>query len=1215
MRIVIDMQGAQTDSRFRGIGRYTLSLTRAIIRQAGEHEIILSLNGHFPDSVKRIREHFQGLLPSHHIVVWHAPSALGGAGVAIEEKQRLAEIVREAFLASLQPDVVHISSLFEGFTDESITSIGQLEADTVVSVIIYDLIPLLNPEQYLKHNKQFERHYRNKIAHLQRASHYFAISEFSKQESVDTLSIDQADVTNIFGAIDEDLQSYRESSLLDDISLKALGIDRNYILHTGGGDERKNLPRLIQAYAKLPLELRESHQLVFAGRMLPMIRTQLQACATSAGLQTGELIFTEFISDAVLAKLYSNCSLYVFPSRHEGLGLPAMEAMAFDAPVIAAKTSSLPEVIDKPDALFDPFDVDDICAKICQVLQNDAFRDELVRHGKQRAQQFSWDESARRAIHAWEELSRHKPHPSNQWAEIQKSQEQLYRLTIGSLAPSLDVKTEQSVLQALALCLAQNERQALDMLRRKPLNTPIQWRVEGPFDSSYSLALVNREVARGLKACGQLVSLHSTEGPGDFVPNQTFLSANPDINAMYQQSLQQTPLDVEVTSRNLYPPRVLDLNSRLNFMHAYGWEETGFPLQWANDFNAALQGMTVISEHVRKVMLDHGVMVPIVVSHDGVDHWDAIVANPDYKLNAKSFRFLHVSSCFPRKGVDVMLNAYGQAFSADDDVTLIIKTFKNPHNEVHRWLDQARADRLDFPDVVILEEDFSDSTLKALYAQCHALVAPSRAEGFGLPMAEAMLSNLAVITTGWGGQVDFCTHQTAWLIDYSFSKAQTHFNLTNSVWAEPNQRHLSTLMREVFSLPDELRSERIVAGQRLLRNQFTWKHVAKRMIRAAQNCANSPSLDEPRIGWVTTWNTRCGIASYSEHLIENMPAEVTVLAANTDTAVKPDSTQVKRCWSASEDESLFDLMREIEENDLDIVVIQFNYGFFNFTYFAEALDELVQSGRIVVVTLHATIDPPTLPHKQLQMLADSLARCARVLVHSDADLNRLKDLGVVNNVTLFPHGILDFVAPHNTPTSAKGGFSIASFGFFLPNKGLLELIDAVAILRDQNRQCQLTMLNAAYPSEESRNLLEHARQKVTAHGLADRVSIVSDYLNDTQSLEILCQSDLIVFPYQETGESASGAVRFGIASGRVVAVTPLTVFNDVRNLVHRLPGTTPVDIAKGIAQLADISNNFTMPLEQQVQTNEWLEELRYSRLGKRLHSMLRALHFDRHRPV
>jgi O-antigen biosynthesis alpha-1,2-mannosyltransferase len=129
------------------------------------------------------------------------------------------------------------------------------------------------------------------------------------------------------------------------------------------------------------------------------------------------------------------------------------------------------------------------------------------------------------------------------------------------------------------------------------------------------------------------------------------------------------------------------------------------------------------------------------------------------------------------------------------------------------------------------------------------------------------------------------------------------------------------------------------------------------------------------------------------------------------------------------------------------------------------------------------------------------------------------------------------------------------------------------------------------------------------------VSIVSDYLNDTQSLEILCQSDLIVFPYQETGESASGAVRFGIATGRVVAVTPLTIFNDVRNLVHRLPGTTPVDIAKGIAQLADSSNNFTMPLEQQVQTNEWLEELRYSRLGKRLHSMLRALHFDRHRPV
>ena len=180
MRIVIDMQGAQTDSRFRGIGRYTLSLTRALLRQARDHEIILALNGQFPNSVHQIKQHFGGLLPSRQIVVWHAPKVLDGSGTLVEHKQQLSENVREAFLASLQPDVVHLSSVFEGFSDEAITSIGTFDQSTPVSVIIYDLIPLLNPEQYLKQDQHFEQHYYQKIEYLRRAAHHFAISEFSK---------------------------------------------------------------------------------------------------------------------------------------------------------------------------------------------------------------------------------------------------------------------------------------------------------------------------------------------------------------------------------------------------------------------------------------------------------------------------------------------------------------------------------------------------------------------------------------------------------------------------------------------------------------------------------------------------------------------------------------------------------------------------------------------------------------------------------------------------------------------------------------------------------------------------------------------------------------------------------------------------------------------------------------------------------------------------
>ncbi len=76
-----------------------------------------------------------------------------------------------------------------------------------------------------------------------------------------------------------------------------------------------------------------------------------------------------------------------------------------------------------------------------------------------------------------------------------------------------------------------------------------------------------------------------------------------------------------------------------------------------------------------------------------------------------------------------------------------------------------------------------------------------QSEGFGLPMAEAMLFKLPVVTTAYGGQVDFCRDDTSWLIDFSFKKSKTHFNLINSYWVEPDLEHLKRLLREVRELP------------------------------------------------------------------------------------------------------------------------------------------------------------------------------------------------------------------------------------------------------------------------------------------------------------------------------------------------------------------------------------------------------------------------------
>lgn len=89
----------------------------------------------------------------------------------------------------------------------------------------------------------------------------------------------------------------------------------------------------------------------------------------------------------------------------------------------------------------------------------------------------------------------------------------------------------------------------------------------------------------------------------------------------------------------------------------------------------------------------------------------------------------------------------GRAFTRRDNVILIIKTFNNPHNEIDAWLAQAQAQFIDYPKVEVIKEDMSATELKGLYESCDVLVAPGCAEGFGLPIAEAMLSGLPAIVT------------------------------------------------------------------------------------------------------------------------------------------------------------------------------------------------------------------------------------------------------------------------------------------------------------------------------------------------------------------------------------------------------------------------------------------------------------------------------------
>ena len=151
MRLVIDLQGAQSgDSRDRGIGRYSLALAEAMSRQCGKHEVWLALNDAFEDTIEPIRAAFDGLIPQRQIAVWKGLRPVSEVEPANEIRRKSGEILYETFLAELRPDHVLVSSLFDGFGNDTLTSVGQFVSGDQTAVILYDLIPLVHRQTYLE---------------------------------------------------------------------------------------------------------------------------------------------------------------------------------------------------------------------------------------------------------------------------------------------------------------------------------------------------------------------------------------------------------------------------------------------------------------------------------------------------------------------------------------------------------------------------------------------------------------------------------------------------------------------------------------------------------------------------------------------------------------------------------------------------------------------------------------------------------------------------------------------------------------------------------------------------------------------------------------------------------------------------------------------------------------------------------------------------------
>ena len=178
-------------------------------------------------------------------------------------------------------------------------------------------------------------------------------------------------------------------------------LGKGYVLYTGGLQPRKNLLRLLAAYAKLRSE-EPAPPLVLAGALSPHAE-ELKAASRKLGIER-HVTFPGYVPDDQLPSLYRSATVFVYPSLYEGFGLPVLEAMASGVPVVTANTSSMPEVADEAAILVDPESVDRLAWAISLLLTDRELRATMVRRGLARSREFTWEDTARRTVGVYRQV-------------------------------------------------------------------------------------------------------------------------------------------------------------------------------------------------------------------------------------------------------------------------------------------------------------------------------------------------------------------------------------------------------------------------------------------------------------------------------------------------------------------------------------------------------------------------------------------------------------------------------------------------------------------------------------------------------------------------------------------------------------------------------------------------------------------------------------------
>jgi glycosyltransferase involved in cell wall biosynthesis len=275
------------------------------------------------------------------------------------------------------PDIVHETY----YSPKSVAPTG-----SKIVLTVYDMIHELYPDYFSARDRT--REYK-KIA-VERADHIICISENT-----------QNDLIRLLGVAPEKTTVVHLGFALIQFDQAVLALqNRPFILYVGSRGGYKNFERLLAAYAAHP-ELRDNYDLIaFGGGAFKPQELELIRCLHVPLTQVRQMGG----DDGLLAALYRQAAMFVYPSLYEGFGIPPLEAMSFNCPVACSSTSSIPEIVGNAAIQFDPLDTDSIANALVSLTSDSALRAKLIELGRARVAKFSWEQCAKQTLDVYQDL-------------------------------------------------------------------------------------------------------------------------------------------------------------------------------------------------------------------------------------------------------------------------------------------------------------------------------------------------------------------------------------------------------------------------------------------------------------------------------------------------------------------------------------------------------------------------------------------------------------------------------------------------------------------------------------------------------------------------------------------------------------------------------------------------------------------------------------------